>query len=80
LRDDKAAARIVQRIRRAELGNLGDCNSVGDGVMEMRVNYGPGYRIYFVRQGNTIVVLLCGGDKTTQQQDIKRAKKLAEQL
>lgn len=65
LKDDKAAVRIV--IRRAELGNLGDCSSVGGGVMEMRVDCGPGYRVYFVRQGDTVVILLCGGDKTTQQ-------------
>jgi putative addiction module killer protein len=64
---NKAAVRIVARIRRAELGNLGDCSSVGGGVMEMRVDYGPGYRVYFVRQGDTVVILLCGGDKTTQQ-------------
>jgi putative addiction module killer protein len=81
LKDDKAAVRIVARIRRAELGNLGDCSSVGGGVMEMRVDHGPGYRVYFVRQGDTIVILLCGGDKTTQQGDIKRAQKLMmEQL
>ncbi|MFY9817308.1 MAG: type II toxin-antitoxin system RelE/ParE family toxin [Pseudolabrys sp.] len=80
LKDDKAAARILVRIRRAELGNLGDCRSVGGGVMEMRVDYGPGYRVYFARQGDSIVVLLCGGDKRTQQRDIKRAKELMEQL
>lgn len=80
LKDADAAARILQRIRRAELGNMGDCKSVGDGVMEMRVDCGPGYRVYFARRGTTIVVLLCGGDKTTQQRDIARAKKLMEQL
>ena len=80
LKDDKAAARILVRIRRAELGNLGDSRSVGGGVMEMRVDYGPGYRVYFARQGDSIVVLLCGGDKRTQQRDIKRAKELMEQL
>ena len=79
LRDDNAAARIVARIRRAELGNLGDYSSVGGGVMEMRVDYGPGYRVYFARQGDTIVILLCGGDKSTQHRDIKRAKELMEQ-
>jgi putative addiction module killer protein len=73
LKDDNAAARILVRIRRAELGSLGDCRSVGGGVMEMRVDYGPGYRVYFARQGDSIVVLLCGGDKRTQQRDIKRA-------
>ena len=80
LKDDNAAARIVARIRRAELGNLGDCRSVGGGVMEMRVDYGPGYRVDFARQGEAIVVLLCGGDKRTQARDIKRAKELMEQL
>jgi putative addiction module killer protein len=80
LKDDNAAARILVRIRRAELGSLGDCRSVGGGVMEMRVDYGPGYRVYFARQGDSIVVLLCGGDKRTQQRDIKRARELMEQL
>ena len=80
LKNDNAAARILVRIRRAELGNLGDCRSVGGGVMEMRVDYGPGYRVYVARQGDSIVVLLCGGDKRTQQRDIKRAKELMEQL
>ena len=80
LKDDNAAARILVRIRRAELGSLGHCRSVGGGVMEMRVDYGPGYRVYFARQGDSIVVLLCGGDKRTQQRDIKRAKELMEQL
>ena len=78
LKDDDARVRIVARVRRAELGNLGDYRSVGGGVMEMRVDYGPGYRVYFARQ--TIVVLLCGGDKRTQARDIKRAKELMEQL
>ena len=80
LKDDKAAARILVRIRRAELGNLGDYGSVGGGVMEMRVDYGPGYRVYFARQGDTVVILLCGGDKSKQHRDIKRAKELMEQL
>jgi putative addiction module killer protein len=80
LKNDNAAARILVRIRRAELGNLGDCRSVGGGVMEMRVDYGPGYRVYVARQGDSIVVLLCGGDKRTQQRDIKRARELMEQL
>jgi putative addiction module killer protein len=78
LEDDNAAGRILVRIRRTELGNLGDCRSVGGGVMEMRVDYGPGYRVYFARQGEAIVVLLCGGDKRTQARDIKRAKELME--
>ena len=78
LKDDNAVARIVARIRRIERGNLGDTKSVGAGVMEMRVDYGPGYRIYYVQRGAAIVILLCTGDKRTQRQDIRRARKLAE--
>jgi putative addiction module killer protein len=80
LRDANAVARIVARIRRMEMENPGDTKSVGRGVFEMRIDYGPGYRIYYVRRGTQIVILLCGGDKRTQQQDIKRAQKLAETL
>ena len=61
-----------------ELGNPGDARSVGSGVMEMRIAYGPGYRVYYVHRGTAIVILLCGGDKRTQRQDIKRAQALAE--
>ena len=61
-----------------ELGNPGDAKNVGSGIMEMRITYGPGYRLYYVHRGAEIVVLLCGGDKRTQRQDIKRAKALAE--
>jgi putative addiction module killer protein len=78
LKDANAVARIVGRIRRMELGNAGDAKSVGKGVMEMRIDYGPGYRIYYVQHGAAIVILLCGGDKRTQRQDIKRARELAE--
>jgi putative addiction module killer protein len=78
LRDAGAVARIVGRIRRMELGNPGDVRSVGGGVMEMRIAHGPGYRIYYVRRGTEIVILLCGGDKRTQRRDIKRAQALAE--
>ena len=80
LRDANAVARIVGRIRRMEMGNPGDTRSVGQGILEMRIDYGPGYRIYYVHRGAKIVILLCGGDKRTQQQDIKRAQKLAETL
>ena len=80
LRDANAAARIAGRIRRMEMGNPGDSKSVGHGVLEMRVDYGPGYRIYYVHRGAHIVILLCGGDKRTQQRDIKRAQRLAETL
>jgi putative addiction module killer protein len=80
LRDAEAAARIVGRIRRIEMGNRGDTKSVGQGILEMRIDYGPGYRIYYVNRGVQVVMLLCGGDKRTQQQDIKRAQTLAETL
>ncbi len=77
LADERAKARISVRILSAEKGNLGDCEPVGDGISEMRVHYGPGYRIYFTRRGRTIYLLLCGGDKSTQKRDVKRAKMLA---
>jgi putative addiction module killer protein len=80
LRDANAVARIVARIRRMELGNRGDSKSRRDGLVEMRIDYGPGYRIYYVRRGAEIVILLCAGDKRTQQRDIKRARELAERL
>jgi putative addiction module killer protein len=80
IRDPNAAARIVARIRRMEQGNPGDTRGVGKGVLEMRVDYGPGYRIYYLHRGAWIVILLCGGDKRTQTQDIKRAQTLAETL
>jgi putative addiction module killer protein len=78
LKDAEAAARIIARLRRMELGNPGDVRSVGEGVMEMRIAYGPGYRVYYVNRGARVVILLCGGDKRTQRQDIKRAQALAE--
>ena len=77
LKDVSATARIVARIRRMELGNPGDARSVGGGVVEMRIAYGPGYRVYYVHRGAEIVILLCAGDKRTQRQDIKRARALA---
>jgi putative addiction module killer protein len=80
LRDTNAVARIVGRIRRMEMGNPGDTKTVGHGILEMRIDYSPGYRIYHVHRGAEIVILLCGGDKRTQQQDIKRAARLAEKL
>lgn len=80
LRDANAVARIVARIRRLEQGNPGDTNSVGNGVMEMRIDYGPGYRVYYLPRGSTIVILLCGGDKQTQPRDIRRAHKMAEKF
>ena len=80
LRDANAVARIAGRIRRMEMGNPGDMRSLGRGILEMRVDYGPGYRIYYVHRGAQIMILLCGGDKRTQPSDIKRAQKLAETL
>jgi putative addiction module killer protein len=80
LRDANAGARIVARIRRMEQGNPGDTRSVGQGIMEMRIAYGPGYRVYYLHRGARIVILLCGGEKRTQRQDIKRAQMLAETL
>jgi putative addiction module killer protein len=80
LKDANAVARVVARIRRLEQGNPGDSKSVGKGVLEMRIDYGPGYRIYYTQRGAQIVILLCGGDKRTQQQDIKQAQMLAEIL
>lgn len=75
---DPNAPRVVARIRRMEQGNLGDSRSFGAGLMEMRIDYGPGYRVYYVRQGTVVVILLCAGDKGTQRQDIKRAREMAE--
>jgi len=75
-----AQKRIQARIRRAELGNFGDCEPVGEGVSEMRIHYGPGYRIYFIQRATEIVILLAGGDKSTQSKDINAALNLARQL
>lgn len=80
LRDKQAQKRIQARIKRAETGNPGDCEPVGEGVSEMRIHYGPGYRIYFVQRGIEIVILLAGGDKSTQAKDIKIALEMARQL
>jgi putative addiction module killer protein len=80
LRDREARARITVRIRRLSLGNPGDVKPVGTGVSEMRIDYGPGYRVYFVRRGEAVVVLLCGGDKRDQDRDIARALELAREL
>lgn len=68
------------RIRRLSLGNPGDVKPVGSGVSEMRIDYGPGYRVYFVRRGDTVVVLLCGGDKRNQDRDIARALELVQEV
>ncbi len=74
LRDLTARAKIRNRLRRVESGNLGDYRSVGEGVCELKINYGPGYRVYFRQIGSIIVLLLCGGDKSSQEQDIQRAR------
>jgi len=79
LRDENARSRINIRIRRLSLGNPGDVKSLGEGVSEMRVDYGPGYRVYFTRQGASLVLLLCGGDKHSQSKDIALAKTLAKE-
>jgi putative addiction module killer protein len=80
LRDRQARARIDARIRRLSLGNFGDVKPVGEGVSELRINYGPGYRVYFVQRGSYLVVLLAGGDKHSQYQDIQTARNLARNL
>lgn len=80
LRDRQARARIDARIRRLSLGNAGDARPVGEGVSELRIDHGPGYRVYFVQRGATLVILLAGGDKSTQAQDIKHAIQLARGL
>jgi putative addiction module killer protein len=79
LKDRKARVRITVRIRRLSLGNPDDVKPVGSGVSEMRIDYGPGYRVYFIRRGDTVVILLCGGDKRTQDRDIARALELAKE-
>lgn len=79
LRDIRARARIVARLDRFACGNPGDVKPVGEGVSEMRIDYGPGYRVYFLRRGRLLVVLLCGGDKSTQNKDITQAKTIAAQ-
>ncbi|HMK79713.1 MAG TPA: type II toxin-antitoxin system RelE/ParE family toxin [Xanthobacteraceae bacterium] len=80
LRDQNAKGRIVSRISRLEFGNPGDTKSVGGGVSEMRIDYGPGYRVYYAARGAALVILLCGGDKRTQDADIRRAKSMAKEL
>jgi putative addiction module killer protein len=80
LRDSRARARVNARIRRLSVGNPGDTKSVGSRVSEMRIDYGPGYRVYFTRRGEALIILLAGGDKSTQAQDIAMAIKLARDL
>ncbi len=80
LRDRNAVARIKSRIDRLQLGLPGDARSVGEGVSEMRINYGPGYRVYFVQRGTKVIILLAGGDKRTQSRDIEKAIELERML
>lgn len=80
LRDRKARARIQARIDRIELGNFGDVQPVGEGISELRIFYGPGYRVYFTTQSSLVIVLLVGGNKSSQDKDIERAKRLAQEL
>lgn len=80
LRDIQGKARILARLKRIELGNIGDHKSIGGGLFELRIDYGPGYRIYYVRMKESIIVLLAGGDKSTQEKDIKRARKILSEI
>jgi len=79
LKDERVRALIASRLDRLAFGNAGDVRPVGQGISELRIDYGPGYRIYFKRRGTTIIILLCGGDKSTQTKDIATAKRLAEE-
>ena len=80
LKDRIAQSIITARIRRISVGNFGDSKSVGDNVFELRIDYGPGYRVYFIQREQEIVILLCGGDKSTQIRDIETAKRIAKNL
>lgn len=80
LEDATGQARILARLDAAALGNFGDCASVGEGVSEMRIHTGPGYRVYYTRRGSVLYLLLLGGDKSTQRRDIKRAIRMAREL
>ena len=80
LKDARGKARIIERIRSAERGNFGDCESIGHGVSEMRIHFGPGYRVYFTHVGDVVYVLLCGGTKHRQQRDITKAQEMVRLL
>ncbi|ECT8547616.1 type II toxin-antitoxin system RelE/ParE family toxin [Salmonella enterica] len=78
LKDSRARSRVLARIDRMREDNFGDAEPIGDGLSEARIHYGPGYRVYFMQQGDVIVVLLCGGDKSSQTKDIKQARRIAK--
>lgn len=80
LKDKRLQVRVVARLRQAEAGNLGDWESVGGEVSEMRVHFGPGYRLYFTRRGSILIIMLTGGDKSTQARDIRRAQRIASEI
>ncbi|MBV8768182.1 MAG: type II toxin-antitoxin system RelE/ParE family toxin [Hyphomicrobiales bacterium] len=80
LRDYRAKARILRRVDRLIAGNAGDVRPVGEGISELRIDYGPGYRVYFLRRGTLLIILLCGGDKRTQDRDIRKSKELANKI
>ena len=80
LHDFKAKARILARLKRIELGNFGNCEPVGNGIFELKIDYGPGYRVYFTRSKGILIILLNGGDKSSQSNDIKKAKQIATEL
>ena len=80
LRDGRGRAKIAARIDRLSMGHAGDTQPVGEGISELRIHYGPGYRVYYVQRGAVLIVLLCGGDKSSQSRDIRAAKKLAAEL
>jgi putative addiction module killer protein len=80
LADERARTKIASRVARLRFGNAGDAKPVGEGVSEMRVHHGPGYRVYYKQTNKTIIVILCGGDKSTQEKDVRRAKKMAAEL
>ena len=80
LNDKRAQLRVVARLRQAEAGNLGDWAPVGDAVFEMRLHFGPGYRLYFTRRGSVLIIMLAGGDKSTQARDIRRAQRIESEI
>ena len=80
LRDQIAKARILARVRSAEAGNFGDSEPVGNGISEMRIHFGPGYRVYYCRRSNVVYLLLCGGDKSSQKKDIRDAKRILREI